>query len=70
MDKLINFPWPKNHICTVEHSLHIKGYRLKLAQLHQELLGKGFENAHRAKNDVYALVRCFHALVERGDITL
>ena len=70
LDKLINFPWPKNHICTVEKSLHLKGFRLNLTRLHQELLNKGFEDAHRAKNDVFALVRCFHALVERGDIKL
>ena len=62
------FPWPKEHICTVEKSMHIKGFRLNLQRLHQELLQEGFAEAHRAKNDVFALVRCYHALVERGDI--
>lgn len=66
MDKMLNFPWPKNHICTVEQSINIKGYRLKLEQLHQIAVGQGFESAHRAKNDVFALVRCFHYLREHG----
>lgn len=69
-DKLMQFPWPRHHICTVEKSMPVRGYRLSLAKLHQEITGKGFADAHRAKNDVYALVRCFHGLVEKGYIKL
>ena len=70
IEKLIKFPWPRHHLCTVEASFNIRGYRLKLMDLHQEMLGRGFQNAHRAKNDVHALVRCFHAMVEKGMVDL
>lgn len=64
------FNWPKNHICTVEKSYNYKNKRLKLNQLHEYLFGKEFQDAHRAKNDVHANVRCFIEMVKRGDITL
>lgn len=70
IDKLIHFPWPINHICTVERSMHLKGHRLNLSKLHEIATGKTFEGAHRAKVDVHALVRCFHWLVEEGHIDL
>jgi DNA polymerase III epsilon subunit-like protein len=60
------FPWPHKQICTVEKSLHLHGYRLKLALLHKELLGEDFVNgAHRAMADVEALVRCVRKLREK-----
>jgi len=62
------FPWPKNHICTIESSFHYKKKRMKLMDLHQFLLGEGFEGAHRAKDDVLATTRCFIELHNRGDI--
>lgn len=68
--KLIYFPWPRYHVCTVEKSMIVRGHRLKLSDLHEILTGKGFEGAHRARNDVHALVRCFHALVEQKYINL
>lgn len=70
IDKLIHFPWPQHHICTIERTHHIKGFRLNLQKLHEHLFGKGFKDAHRAKVDVFALVRCFHKLVEDGIIDL
>lgn len=70
IDKLIHFPWPRHHICTVEKSFSIKGHRLSLTKLHELATGKPFEGAHRAKVDVFALVRCFHWLVEKGYINL
>lgn len=70
INKVIHFPWPVNHICTVERSMHLRGHRLKLSELHEIATGKTFEGAHRAKVDVHALVRCFHWLVEEGHIDL
>ncbi len=62
-----NFPWPMRHICTIEKTMHIEGKRLNLGKLHKYATGLEFvSGAHRAKNDVYALVRCFHWLVEEG----
>ena len=64
------FCWPKKHICTIEASYHYENKRLALAKLHEFLFGEGFEDAHRAKSDVMATVRCFIELVKRGDIVL
>lgn len=64
------FCWPERHICTIESSHHYKNKRLNLQKLHEELFGVGFEDAHRAKNDVMATTRCFVELVRRGDIVL
>lgn len=58
MGKLLQFPWPSNHICTVEKTLPIKGHRLSLTKLHEHLFGEPFPSAHRAMVDVEALTRC------------
>lgn len=51
--------WPMGRICTVEETEHLKGTRLKLVDLHTHLFGEPFASAHRAKNDVMAMHRCF-----------
>jgi len=40
MGKLINFPWPPVHICTVEASIGLKGHRLSLSDLYLLAAGK------------------------------
>ena len=64
------FQWPKHDICTIESSYHYKNKRLKLMDLHELLFNKGFKEAHRAKNDVNATIRCFIELYNRGDVKL
>lgn len=65
------FPWPKHHICTVEKSFGIKNKRIKLRDLHEMATGKLHEEgAHRAKEDVMALVRSFKWLVKEGHVNL
>jgi len=64
------FCWPSRHICTIEASYHYKNKRMKLADLHEHLFGETFKDAHRAKGDVMATVRCFIKMVELGDIVL
>ena len=59
--------WPPI-LCTVEQTLHIKGFRLTLSTLHEHLLGAPFSGAHRAKVDVSALLRCCVKLHEKGDL--
>lgn len=59
-----DFKWPKL-ICTVEQTIHIKGFRLSMSNLHQELFGEPFTGAHRAKADVAALLRCCMELHKR-----
>jgi DNA polymerase III epsilon subunit-like protein len=59
--------WPKL-LCTVEATVHLKGFRLSLTALHEMLFGKTFPEAHRAKQDVEALTRCCVELFQRGEI--
>jgi len=65
INKLINFPWPMKHTCTVEMSMGIEQRRLTLNSLHEYATGKPMAKAHRAKGDVFALVRCYHWLMEQ-----
>lgn len=65
INKLINFPWPIKHTCTVEMSMGIEQRRLNLNTLHKYATGKDIANAHRAKDDVFALVRSYHWLMEQ-----
>lgn len=69
-DCLTRFPWPLKHICTVEATEHLKGFRLSLTDLHMHLFGEPFSGAHRARVDVEALARCFRQLVKDGVIRL
>lgn len=55
--------------CTVEQSFHILGHRQKLGDLYQYLFEERFSGAHRAKEDVHALLRCYKELVNRGEIS-
>jgi len=66
ISKVLNFPWPPIHICTVQASMPIKGHRLKLFQLYKIATGKEFKEAHCAMLDVEALVECVRFLVKEG----
>ena len=68
IDKVLKFPWPPTHVCTVEKSLHYEQRRLSLTRLHEHLFATGFSSAHRAKNDVMALLRCYNEMMSLGDI--
>ena len=57
--------WPERLICTVEASAHASGFRLDLENLHKLLLGRGFAEAHDARADVGALVRCLVEMKRR-----
>jgi DNA polymerase III epsilon subunit-like protein len=63
----LELEWPPI-ICTIEQTVHLKGYRLSLSALHEHLFGKAFSGAHRAKADTEALVRCCVELVKRGEL--
>jgi DNA polymerase III epsilon subunit-like protein len=68
LDKLLNFPWPPIHICTVEASYGLKNFRLKLGLLHEMATGKPHKDAHRAMGDVEALCTCVRWLKKEGHI--
>jgi DNA polymerase III epsilon subunit-like protein len=56
------FPYPPEQICTIDGSLHIKGYRLKLTELYSLLHNETLQQTHRALDDVRALVQCFRKM--------
>ena len=63
LNSVHKFPWPPIHFCTVEQTLHFKGYRLKLAELYELATdNKEIPGAHRAENDVLALIECYRWL--------
>lgn len=70
LEKVCAFPWPWRHICTVEATENIEGFRLSLAALYEKLFGETFPEAHRAKNDVRAMARCVLRLIGDGVIRL
>lgn len=59
----------KKDLCTVEQMTSQLGYRISLGAMYNKFFQKAFK-AHRAKNDVQALVRCFHHMTETGVINL
>jgi len=59
--------WPAA-LCTVEQSIHLLGRRMKLSELYDHLFHEVFTDAHRAKNDVAALLRCCRELYKRGNL--
>ena len=56
VDKLTKFPWPIEHICTVEVGQQVWGKMRKLGDIYEELFGFKIENAHRSINDVKATI--------------
>lgn len=63
------FSGSKDGLCTVEAWKDKFGNRISLGMLHRKLFKKDFK-AHRAKEDVYALVRVFNELISIGVIDL
>ena len=59
--------WPAL-ICTVEASEHYLMRRMKLMELHEYLFKEPFAMAHRARNDVEAMVKCFFEMQRLGDV--
>jgi DNA polymerase III epsilon subunit-like protein len=63
-----NYPpprWPRI-LDLVQNTVHLKGYRLSLTNLHLELFGTAFESAHDAAVDCTATSKCAIELFKRG----
>jgi len=60
--------WPKRLICSVEQTAYLTGKRLSLTNLHKHLFKKEFGEAHRARPDTEALMRCCVRLYKMGVI--
>ncbi len=71
LDARCRFPWPPVHLCTVEATMGLKGYRLNLAALYEHVTGAKMSDkyrAHRAIDDVEALVEIVRALKQEDMI--
>ena len=68
LDKMTKFPWPQDHICTVEIGQSVWGKMRKLGDIHEELFAKKIEGAHRSINDVEAMVRIIKWYKKEGHI--
>lgn len=55
LGRVTRFPWPIQHVCTVEATHHLQGHRLKMTELYEVALGKPLAQTHRALDDVLAL---------------
>jgi hypothetical protein len=65
LNRVNRFPWPTEQLCTVDATKHLKGHRLKLADLYEYLFGEPMGVAHRAEVDVMNLVRVVQELRTR-----
>jgi len=66
--KIVHFPFPPEKVCTVQKTMHIEQRRMSLSNLYQHLFNEQFPDAHRAKADVTAMIRCYKHLCATGVI--
>lgn len=64
------FPWPPRRVCTVESSMSIKGYRLKLGDLYKLATGTELVGSHRALEDSRATAVCLRWLRTKGLVAI
>ncbi len=57
LGRVTSFPWPPQQYCSVELTLHLKGYRLNLGALYEIATGSQIKEAHRAMADVESLFK-------------
>ena len=59
--------WPdkREWLCTVEQTVHLRGHRLSLGDLHELLFGEAHKSSHRARGDTEAHVRVVKELIKR-----
>lgn len=55
IDKLLAFPWPPKHVCTVEATQHLQDKYLKQEVLYEMATGRPADQTHRAHDDVSQL---------------
>lgn len=60
-----NIKWPPL-LDLVQNAIYVKGYRLTLTDLHMELFGRAFPDAHKANVDVEITARCAIEMFKRG----
>lgn len=71
INKLTNFPFCPIHICTVNQTMKLRGFRLNLGALYEYLFEVPMsKDAHRAMNDVEALTEIFRELIKKQIIKI
>lgn len=55
------FPWPETVICSAQEYTHFLGYRPRLINLYEHIMGCKLEQTHRALDDALAL----HSILEK-----
>ena len=68
IDKLTKFPWPYNHICTVEIGQSVWGKMRKLGDIYEDLFNKKIQGAHRSLVDVEATIEILRWYKKEGHI--
>ena len=68
IDKLIKFPWPPKHLCTIEVGEKVWGIKRKLTDIYLEVTGKEHKGAHRAVDDVKATVEVLKWYKKEGHL--
>jgi len=66
LGKEFHFPYPPIWYCTIEQSMHLKGYRLKNGELFELATGKELIGAHDAKVDIMATYESYKWLKAGG----
>ena len=69
-DKLTKFPWPYEHLCTVEIGETVWGKKRKLGEIYSEITGKEHKGAHRSIADVRATAEIVRWYASKGHLCL
>tara|TARA_R100000458_G_scaffold55645_1_gene59792 strand:+ start:287 stop:829 length:543 start_codon:yes stop_codon:yes gene_type:complete len=69
-DKLTKFPWPYEHLCTVEIGESVWGKKRKLGEIYSEITGKEHKGAHRSIADVRATAEIVRWYASKGHLCL
>jgi DNA polymerase III alpha subunit (gram-positive type) len=67
-DKITKFPWPTEHICTMEIGKSVWGKFRKLAEIYYEATGTEHMSAHRSLADVEATIEVLKWYRKEGHI--
>ena len=67
-DKMTQFPWCYQHICTIEIGEYVWGRKRKLGDIYKEVTGKDHDKAHRSVEDVLAMVEIIRWYKKEGHL--
>jgi DNA polymerase III epsilon subunit-like protein len=60
------FPWPPDHICSLQAAEPMFGKLTSLSNIYEHVMKEPLTGAHRAMNDVEALIRCLPWFTQEG----